>query len=332
MSPTLLRRVIPDPFIIALLTTVALASFLPAQGAFAGIVGAISTAAIMLLFFLHGVKLPRDAVLGALTHWRLHLSILASTFLIFPLIGFGLAQAFPSLLPGALWTGVLFLCSLPSTVQSSIAFTSIAKGNVAGAVTAATASNVIGIGLTPVIIGVLARAHGGAAPMSNIEEIVVTLLLPFVAGHMLRPWLADWVKRNKGLVTLSDRSTIILAVYSAFSAAVVEGIWRRLPIATLLLLAGVCAVILAIILVVTWEGGRALGFAREDRLAILFCGSKKTLASGVPMARVLFAGPNMGVAILPLLIFHQMQLFVCAWLARRFALQASDESVVMAAD
>jgi sodium/bile acid cotransporter 7 len=323
MIPSFVRRLVPDPFIIALLATVTLASVFPAQDGFADIVSAVSTAAIMLLFFLHGAKLPREAIVAALTHWRLHLAIMASTFLVFPLVGFALAEALPDLLPPSLWTGVLFLCALPSTVQSSIAFTAIAKGNVAGAVTSAAASNVIGIGLTPVIIGLLARAHGGSAPLSNVREIALTLLLPFIAGHLLRPWLAAWVTRNKRLVTLNDRGTIILAVYSAFSAAVVEGIWQRLPIATLLVLAGVCAAILAIILVATWEGSRLLGFDREDRLAILFCGSKKTLASGVPMARVLFAGPNMGVAILPLLIFHQLQLIVCAWLARRFARDAN---------
>jgi sodium/bile acid cotransporter 7 len=315
---SLLRRIFPDPFIAILILTVVLASVLPARGGFATGVNIVATAAIVMLFFLHGVRLPRENLAAALVHWRLHLTILAITFVFFPLLGLALAKALPELLTPALWTGVLFLCALPSTVQSSIAFTSMARGNVAGTVTSAAASNLIGIVLTPVIVSSLVQVHGGGISLAGAWKIVVQLLLPFVAGHLCRPWLGTWAAKRKALLSFTDRGTIVLAVYSAFSAAVIAGIWRSVPSLSLVALLGVCAAILALVLTATRYAARALGFAREDEISIVFCGSKKSLVSGVPMARVLFAGPDVGAAVLPIMIYHQMQLMVCAWIARRY--------------
>ncbi|CAM8672919.1 bile acid:sodium symporter family protein [Sphingobium sp.] len=315
----IIRRFSPDPFIVALLLAILVATMVPARGPFATIVDASSTIAIVALFFLHGVRLPREALIQGVTHWRLHLAILAATFVLFPLLGLGIAAAVPGLLPPPLWIGLLFLCALPSTVQSSIAFTSIAGGNVAGAVASATASNLLGIFVTPIVVGLLTQAHGGAIPMSNSWKIALQLLLPFILGNLCRPWLGDWAARNKKIMSLCDRGTIIIAVYSAFSAAVIAGLWQTLSWTILSSLLGICALLLAVALFVTRYGSRLLGFSREDEIAISFCGSKKTLASGVPMARVLFAGPDMGAVVLPLMIFHQMQLIVCAALARRYA-------------
>jgi solute carrier family 10 (sodium/bile acid cotransporter), member 7 len=329
---TNLRRYAPDPFITAIVLTVILATFLPARGLFATIVGYVTTAAIVLLFFLHGLRLPRDALIAGLRNWRLHITILSATFVLFPLVGLALSNAFPGLMPRTLWIGVLFLCALPSTVQSSIAFTSIARGNVAGAVAAAGASNMIGIVLTPLIVSFLVRSHGGGISFSGIWDVVLQLCVPFVAGHLMRPWLAGWSVRHKTLTTLTDRGTIVLAVYSAFSAAVLGGIWHQLPPSGFAILILVCAVILAIVLAVTHFGSGFAGFSREDQIAIVFCGSKKSLASGIPMARVLFAGSGLGAIILPLMIFHQMQLMVCAWLARRYAEQRLPGASTSAAD
>ena len=317
----MLRRLIPDTFLLFLVGTVLLASFLPARGQFAIMVGWLSTITVVLLFFFHGAKLARDQVVAGLTSWRMHLVILACTFVMFPLVGMAGARAFPALLPRELWIGILFVCALPSTVQSAIAFVSMARGNVPAAIASASASQMLGIVLTPLLMGVLAGAHGGAAGggLAGIGKVALQILVPFVAGHALRPWIAGWVQRHKALVGLTDRSTIIIAVYSAFSAAVIEGLWHQLPPVALALLLAVDAVLLAIGLGFTWGAGRALGFDRADRIAILFCGTKKSLVQGVPMARVLFAGPQLGMVLLPIMLFHQMQLMACAFIARRYA-------------
>jgi sodium/bile acid cotransporter 7 len=206
-------------------------------------------------------------------------------------------------------------------VQSSIAFTSIARGNTPAAVCSATLSNVIGIFLTPMLVGLLmgARAKGGGVSLQSIEAIALQLLLPFIAGHLSRPLTLGLLNRFKPIVNLVDRGSILIVIYTAFSAAVVEGIWTKVSARDIALVLIVCVLILAIVISATTWAARSLGFSREDEIAIVFCGSKKSLASGVPMAGVLFPAAQVGAMIVPLMLFHQIQLMVCAVLARRYA-------------
>ena len=311
-------RAFYEPFILKLLGTVALATFLPAQGKWTPIFGLIANAAIVLLFFLHGAKLSRQAIIDGARHWRLHLVTLSITFVLFPILGFGLSRL--HLLSGPLATGILFLSLLPSTVQSSIAFTAIARGNVAAAVCSASFSNLLGIFVTPALVTLTMQTNGSSGvSWSAIESILLQLLLPFVLGHMLRPVIGGFVARHKAMVTTVDRGSILLVVYTAFGAAVMEGLWHLVSGLDLLMIAIVCVIQLGVVLSVTWMVGRALGFVREDRIVLLFCGSKKSLASGVPMAGVLFSAASVGQIILPLMLFHQIQLIACAIIARRLA-------------
>jgi len=314
-----MRRWLPDPFILALLTTVALASALPATGAAAGLVDGVSRIAIGLLFFLHGARLSRDAVWAGLRQPWLHLTVLGSTFLLFPLLGLALQAVTPGLLTPLFWTGVLFVCTLSSTVQSSIAFTSIARGNVPAAVCAATASNLLGILITPILVSLLLHRNGGGGELRSILGITEQLLVPFVAGQVLRPWIGAWVTRHNTLLGLVDRGSILITVYSAFGAAVAEGIWHLIPPADLARLVVANGVLLALVLAITTFGSRLLGFKRAEEIVIVFCGSKKSLVSGIPMATVLFGASTAGIVLLPIMLFHQMQLMVCAFLARRYA-------------
>ncbi|MEG3089541.1 bile acid:sodium symporter family protein [Sphingomonas sp. PB4P5] len=306
-----------EPFVLALLGTVLLASVLPVRGALVPLFGALTTAGIVLLFFLHGAKLSREALYDGARHWQLHLAVLATTFIVLPLLGLGLT-ALP-FVHGPMAIGLLFLTLLPSTVQSSIAFTSIARGNVAAAVCSASFSNLLGIFVTPALVALLmARSAGpGGISIDSIEMIALQLLAPFLAGHLLRPWIGGFVSRRKKLLTLVDRGSILLVVYTAFSAAVVEGLWQHSDGRALALLLVLCCVLLAVVMLFTAGLGKVLGLARPDAAVLLFCGSKKSLASGVPMAGVLFAPAQVGAIILPLMLFHQIQLIACAALARR---------------
>jgi sodium/bile acid cotransporter 7 len=254
-----------------------------------------------------------------MTNWKLHAAIAGTTFVLFPVLGSTLITLAPHALGGTLVLGVLFLCALPSTVQSSIALTSIAQGNVAGAVCAATASSLMGLLLTPLLFGFLAHVRGGGVDVSGMWQVLAQLLLPFVAGHLLRPWIGPWAARNKALLAITDRGSILLVVYTAFSAAVVHGIWQQLPPAMLGALAIVVAGLLAAALLITRAGARAFGFAHADEVTAVFCGSQKSLVAGIPIASALFAGPALGVVVLPIMIYHPLQLVVCAWLARRYA-------------
>jgi sodium/bile acid cotransporter 7 len=301
---------------------VLLASLLPASGQAAVVVGQVTTVAIGLLFFLHGAKLSRAALVAGLTHWRLHLLVLASTFVMFPLLGLVIEPLALAWLTPELTMGILFLCVLPSTVQSSIAFTALARGNVAAAVCSATASNFIGIFVTPVLVGVMVmqgpQAASGAG-LGQVWKIVEQLLLPFIAGQLLRPWIGAMIDRYKPVLRYVDQGSILLVVYSAFSDSVNEGLWRHISGSTLLVLVVLSCLMLALALGLAAWASRRLGFSREDQITIIFCGSKKSLASGVPMARVLFPAATLGMVILPLMLFHQIQLMVCAVLAQRWA-------------
>jgi sodium/bile acid cotransporter 7 len=205
----------------------------------------------------------------------------------------------------------------------------VAKGNVPAAICAASLSNLAGIVFTPLLVGLLMSAHGGISG-GAVLDVALQLLAPFVLGQLLRRWLADWVTRQHRMLAVVDRGSILLVVYTAFSAAVAAGLWHQLSLASLGMLAVTDAVLLGVVLAVTSLVPRWLGFPRADRITILFCGSKKSLASGLPMAGVLFAGQGVGLLVLPLMLFHQIQLMVCASLAGRYARQAEARAVTAA--
>ncbi len=320
----MLRKILAvfEPFVLMLLATVAIASILPPVGAAATWFGRAADAGIVLLFFLHGAKLSREAIVDGLRNVRLHAAVFATTFVLFPLLGLGIT-ALPLLDP-LLAAGVLFLTLLPSTVQSSIAFTSIARGNVAAAVCSASFSNLAGIVVTPLLVTLLMKGAGQAhVSLAQAEGIVLQLLAPFVVGHLSRPWTAGWIAKRKSLVTTVDRGSILLVVYTAFGAAVADGLWHRVSGADLGVLLAICGVLLAVVLAATWFAARALRLPRADAIVLLFCGSKKSLASGVPIAGVLFPAAQVGMVILPVMLFHQIQLIACAVIARRLGEAAS---------
>ncbi|MFC8506555.1 bile acid:sodium symporter family protein [Streptomyces sp. NPDC057411] len=305
-----------DPYVLALLATVGLAALLPASGTAATVVDGTSKAAIALLFFLYGARLSTREALDGLKHWRLHVTVLACTFLAFPLLGLAARGLVPTVLTPSLYGGLLFLCLVPSTIQSSIAFTSIARGNVPAAICAGSFSSLAGIVLTPLLAAALLGNGAGGFSADSLVKIVLQLLVPFVAGQLLRRWVGGFLVRHKKVLGYVDRGSILLVVYTAFSAGMTEGVWHRVTPGRLALLVAVEAVLLAVMLSLTWFGAKRLGFGREDRIAIQFAGSKKSLAAGLPMASVLF-GAQASLAVLPLMLFHQMQLMVCAVIAKR---------------
>jgi solute carrier family 10 (sodium/bile acid cotransporter), member 7 len=309
----------PDPFIVALLGAAILGFLVPARGVSATALDLLKTAAITLLFFLQGVRLQRAAVIAGITQWRLQLLTLACTFLLFPLVGLALRALLPHALGDPLWLGVLFLCALPSTVQSSIAFTSVARGNVPAAVCAATVSNLLGIVLTPPLVALLLHMQANSSPLGQIRAITEQLLLPFVLGQVASRWLRPWALRHPAILAVTDRGSIVLVVYAAFSAAVIAGTWHHVRWSDVLTLLALSTGVLAFVLAATRAASRLAHFSTEDEIATVFCGSKKSLATGVPMANVLFSSAIVGLIILPLMIFHQLQLIACAYLARRYA-------------
>ncbi len=314
-----LRRI--DRFLLAIIAAAALASVLPAQGIAAEILGWVVQVVIACLFFLYGVRLSPEQAVAGLKHWRLHLTILTFTFVVFPLLGLALRLIPASVLSPALYAGVLYLCLVPSTVQSSINFTSIAHGNVAGAIVSASASNLLGVFLTPALCLTLMGASGLVVDPNTILDIVLQLLVPFILGQLSRRWTAGFVTSHPRL-KLIDQASIVLVVYAAFSAGMREHLWSQVTLLDLVVVLLLSLGLLATMLWLTWTTARRLGFNRADAIAIQMCGTKKSLATGLPMAALLFGGQLIGLLVLPLMVFHQAQLMACGALASRYAREA----------
>jgi len=313
-------KLLPDNFTLALIGTLVVASLLPCRGAAAVAVDRVTNVAIALLFFLHGTKLSCGAMIAAASHWRLHALVLLITFVLFPLFGLAFEPLLSPLVTPTLYPGILFLCTLPSTVQSSIAFTAIANGNVPAAICSATASSIIGIFATPLAVSLLLSSHAGSeSAVRTIGEIILQLFVPFACGQLMQPLIGEWIERHDGIVGAVDQGSILLIVYSAFSEATDAGLWHQVPPSALAGLLVADGVLLAAALVTTGLVSKWLGFARADQVTIVFCGSKKSLSQGVTIAKVMFASHAVGAAVLPLMLFHQLQLMVCAALAQRWS-------------
>lgn len=317
------NTILPDTFTLALFGAVGFSTLFPLHGAAASAFELLTTVAIAVVFFLHGARLSREAILSGVAHWRLHLVVLLSTFIMFPVLGLVLKPLLSPFVTPVLYTGVLLLCSLPSTVQSSIALTSLAKGNVPAAVCSASASGMLGTFLTPALIGLIVTGQGSqeVSSWNTIWMIVRQLLLPFAAGHLLRPLIRRPLSHHPSALKLVDQGSILLVVYAAFSDTASQGLWHMVPGTALAGLVFVDILLLVLALSVTGLFAKTLGFSRADRITIVFCGSKKSLAAGIPMAKVLFAGHSVGAILLPLMLFHQIQLMTCAVLARRWRAQ-----------
>lgn len=316
-----------DPYIILLFGMVGLAAVLPARGAAVQPVETAADLAVALLFFLYGARLSADQTLQGIKHWRLHTLVLAFTYVMFPVLGIVTGFASRPLMGPELAAGMLFLCLLPSTVQSSVAFTSIAHGNVAASIVAASISNLLGVVLTPMLV-LLTMGAAAGIDLSTFRSLFLQLVLPFVIGQLLHRWLGDFLSRNKQILSKVDRGAILLVVYTAFSAGMREDMFSKLSGPQLVALLIVCCILLAIVIAATMVISKALGFSWPDRTAVIFAGSKKSMASGLPMAQVIFPTATVGILVLPLMIFHQIQLIVCAQLARRWSKLPPDQETV----
>jgi sodium/bile acid cotransporter 7 len=317
-----------DWFLPGMVLATVLAWLFPGPGAAGGWMHPelLTKVGIALIFFLHGVALSFAALKAGTMRWPLHLVVQGSTFLLFPLLGLGLMQVLAGRVAPELALGCFYLCALPSTVSSSVALTGAAGGNVAGALFNATLSSLLGVFLTPLWVAFVLKATGVRQPLGPIIlDLMLWLVLPLVIGQMCRPLFAGWATKNKSRINTADRATILVLVYTSFCDSFKNGVWTDNGLTTLVLVTGVATALFAIVMTIMGLSSRALGFSREDRIAAMFCGSKKTLASGVPMARLIFgAHPGIGLILLPIMIYHPLQLVICGVLAQRWSNQPKD--------
>ncbi|MEN9637012.1 MAG: hypothetical protein RL077_5416 [Verrucomicrobiota bacterium] len=319
-------KVQPDWFLIGMVLATLLAWAFPRPGSEGGWMHpAIATkAGVALIFFLHGLALSFQALRAGVLNWRLHLVVQSFTFLVFPLLGIMINALLGDAVAPELALGLFFLCALPSTVSSSVAMTAAAGGNVAGAVFNATLSSLIGIVVTPLWIAWLLKTSGGAVPLGPVVvDLLRWLVLPLVVGQVLRPWWGAWAQQRKAAIARVDRCTIVFLVYTSFCESFRQDVWSAQGTRQVILISIVCAALFTLVLILTNGVARSLGFTPADRIVAIFCGSKKTLASGVPMAKVIFgAHPGLGLILLPIMIYHPLQLIVCGVLAQRWGQRA----------
>ncbi len=314
-----------DRFTTGILLSVVLGLVIPCSGSGAVLFDYLTNAAIVLLFYLYGVKLSRKSVIEGILNWRLQTLVFCFTFIFFPVVTPLLRPLLEPLTGAALFMGLVYVACLPSTVQSSIAFTSVAGGNVPAAVCSASVSSLLGVFLTPLLVGILfstGTAHVNVG-MDTILKICYQILLPFILGQLSQRWLQSFVRNRKELIRWNDQGTIWLVVYTSFSGATVAGYWQQLDA---LHLGGLVVASLALLIPAqlgAYWACRLLHFSREDRIAVIFCGSKKSLAVGAPMMLAIF-GTTDNNLLLPLMVFHQVQLMVCTWLARRWQTPEAD--------
>lgn len=318
-----LQRLARDWFLAGMIAAVVLAALFPDFGRTGGPMHAdvVANVGIFSVFLLHGLGLSAEHLKAGVTRWRLHLLVQAFTFGVFPLLWWALDMAAGRWVPPDMSLGFLYLCAVPSTISSSVAMTGLARGNVAGAIFNASLSSLLGVVLTPLLVSTLAATAGHSLPLADaILKLAGLLVLPLVLGQLLRPWLGRGFARYKPYTNAFDRLVILVLVYASFCDSVASGLFTRYSGSLLALALGGAALLLAVVLVLTTLAARQAKFNKEDEIAAVFCGSKKTLASGVPMARLLFgAHPGLGLIVLPLMFYHQLQLLVCSVLADRYA-------------
>ncbi|ELV8681483.1 bile acid:sodium symporter [Vibrio fluvialis] len=319
-------------FLVGMVVAIALATVTSELGRSGGVIHLeqLTGVGIAIVFFLHGLGLSPQAIKAGLTNWRLHVYIQMATFVVYPILWVIFGEAFLAYMPSALAFGFCYLLVLPSTISSSVAMTSVGKGNVPGAIFNASLSSILGVFITPLLIQLFMGFEGVQLDLlDSVISISKLLLLPMIAGQIMRPYLVAWVDRHKAVVNKVDKYVILLIVYNAFCDSVVNGIWSEFSVGLLATSIIICTVILLVMVHLIQWGARRTKFTLPDEVAAVFCGTKKTLAAGIPMAKVIFgADPSLGMILLPIMLYHPIQIFYCAVLANRYARQSESLKTV----
>ncbi|MCW2268327.1 Sodium Bile acid symporter family protein [compost metagenome] len=318
-----LKRVVTDWFLCGMFLATFLAWLFPSFGSSGGAMHAeyVINTGVFLVFFLHGINLSSEQVRHGLRNGRLHLMVQGFTFVIFPLIWWLADRVLGSQVPALLMLGFFYLCALPSTISSSVALTGSAGGNVPAAILNASLSSVLGIFITPWLVSlVVGSGSGGIDLAATLLDLCALLLLPLLLGQLLRPWLGRFFARHKRYTNIMDKLVILLLVYAAFCNSMVSGMWQQQGNGVLVTAFVGSAMLLALILWMTTRTARALRLSPADEVAAVFCASKKSLAAGAPMAALIFgAHPGLGLILLPIMIYHPLQLIVCSIMAEHYA-------------
>lgn len=322
---SLFKKVFPDPLIFYLILALCSAFFYPELSfiSYKHIdLKAIINAGVIAVFFFYGLKLKWREVFKDLMNWRLHLRIQLITFLLFPLIGlffYPLNFIDPSY--ALIFMGIFYLCTLPSTVSSSVVMVSIAQGNLVSAIFNASLSGLIGIIITPLWVSLFIQQSGGMDSVSVLSDLLLQVVFPVILGALLQPYLGMWYNRYKTALSNVDKLTIVLIVYESFSHTFSEGLLQQIGAEKLILLGvAVVGIFLFVFYLIEFLNERFWKIKREDFIVLQFCGTKKSLVHGSVMGSIIF-GENIGFILLPIMVYHTFQLLFISYKATQYAKQ-----------
>lgn len=314
-----MRTILSDPMLRLLTLAIALAAVLPASGEGRAIAQTAANIGIFALFLFNGMRIRRSEIAAGAANLRFLMPLSLWVFGIMALVGLGLSTFAPAPIPPLVAAGFLYLGVLPTTIQSSTSYCSLAQGNVALSVIAAALLSLIGVFLSVPLFLALGGAGEGVVGSDAIIKIVAILIAPFALGQLLQTRTGAFMAAHRAKIATLDRMVIALAVYVAFSGAVEQEVWSRIDIDGWLWTG---ALILAFLLfghVGAWLASLILGLPLADRVAFLFAGAQKSAAIGAPLATVLFVPEVAGFLVLPLLLYHLFQLVIAAPLASYLA-------------
>ena len=273
------------------------------------------------IFLLYGLKLNLKEVVKDVSNWKLHLLVQTGTFVLFPLLVLVFYPFFRDTIYFQSWLSVYFLACLPSTVSSSVVMVSIAKGNVTSAIFNASISGLIGILLTPLLMGFFLQAHHSEGNQAEIiQQLLLKVLLPIILGILLNPIFKNIIQKYSKIIAEFDRLIILLIVYESFSKAFIENVFASVPSLVFVVIAvSVIILFFVVYAILQWISCK-LGFSREDAITTTFCGSKKSLVHGSLFVMILGIPEEQKVLfLLPVMIYHSFQLFYVSWLASKIS-------------
>jgi sodium/bile acid cotransporter 7 len=315
-----------DGFILGLILMIALAYWFPGIGDKNSTIPLepIANIGISLIFFFYGLKLSPQNMKKGLGNYKLHLIIQLTTFLLFPVIVILTKPFIKTDEQEMLWLALFFMAALPSTVSSSVVMVSIAKGNVPGAIFNASISGLIGVVVTPLWVGIFLSARMQDFDFGNsIISLIIKIILPVIAGLLLNKHLGATARKYGRYLTLFDKSVILVIVYNSFSKSFTANIFSSINIYDLTALTLSIILLFIIIYSIIYLATKRFHFTTEDKITAVFCGSKKSLVHGSVMAKVLFKGmATMSIFIVPIMIYHSLQLIVFSIIAQRYRKKA----------
>ena len=318
-----IRTITKDPMLRLLLAAMVLAAVFPASGVWRNAAQLAANAGIFILFLANGMRIARSEIVSGIANWRFFLPLTLWIFGAMAVVGLALSHAGDALLPPLLAVGFLYLGVLPTTVQSSTSYSSLAGGNIALSVIAAASMSILGVFISVPIFLALGGSGEGMVGNDALVKIIVILILPFAIGQLVQGKTAAFIAAQKTRIVWLDRLVIAFAVYVAFSGAVEQGIWTRIDGAGWTATMGLVALFLFVGHAGAWLASGVLGLPRSDRIAFLFAGAQKSAAIGAPLATVLFEPAAAGFIVLPLLLYHFFQLVLAAPLATRLAARSA---------